>query len=63
MDDQLRAQLQYSTQTGIPYTLVVSTANQTISATLWAAIEKAGGAVYRFDSATQKLTPILNRPH
>ncbi|MHA7678613.1 two-partner secretion domain-containing protein [Cupriavidus sp. PET2-C1] len=63
MDDQLRAQIQYSAQTGIPYTLVVSPSNQVITTQVWDAIKAVGGSVYKFNPVTQALTPVLIRPY
>lgn len=60
--EQLKAQLRYATSNEIPYSLVVSPSNKTISAPLWDAIEAAGGKVYQFNPANQTITPITVRP-
>lgn len=58
---QLEAQLEHAARTGQPYNLVVSPATRNISPTLLRNIEahnrQYGGGVYRYDPATDALTP------
>ncbi|MFC4291333.1 putative toxin, partial [Sphingorhabdus arenilitoris] len=59
---QLTAQLEYAVKTGQPYNLVVSPRNQNISKPLLdqirAVTRQVGGGVYRYDPATDILTPF-----
>jgi filamentous hemagglutinin len=59
--DQFTAQLDEALATGRPYNLVVSPGNQSISRPLLDQIRgvtlKNGGGVYRYDPATDILTP------
>ena len=54
---QLEAQATVASQTGQPYTVVVSPATQRVSQNVVSAAEQTGGGVYRYDPLSGTITP------